>query len=234
MPLTFQVAIFMRECYAIDQRRPALDTLRSITPESRMPRWIVASMLALCIATPLRAQDQEAPNTILLLARPELRDPNFAGSVVMVLNNLGPSPAGLVVNRPTRVTVAQLFPEIETIAGRGDKVYFGGPVQLTSVVSFLFRSEEPPDKSVRVLEGVYMSTDRKLLGTLLARDEPMQGLRIFVGYSGWSRGQLEAEIARGDWTLAPADPDALFGSANERPWPDNARDVQATSLRVPR
>jgi putative transcriptional regulator len=195
-----------------------------------MPGWIVGLMLALCIAAPSRAQDQEATSTILLLARPELRDPNFAGSVVMVVNNIGPSPAGLVVNRPTRVAVAQLFPEIEAIAGRADKVYFGGPVQVTSVVSFLFRSEDPPDNSVRVLDGVYLSSDGKLLRQLLARDDPMQGLRIFVGYSGWSRGQLETEIARGDWTLAPADAGTLFGNANERPWPDNARDVHTTSL----
>ena len=197
-----------------------------------MRRWILASVLALCVAAPVRAQDHEALSTILLLARAELRDPNFAGSVVMVLNNIGSAPAGLIVNRPTRVTVAQMFPEIEALAGRGDKVYFGGPVQVTSVVSFLFRAEALPEKSTHVLADVYLSADRKLLRKLLARDDPMQGLRIFVGYSGWSRGQLEAEIARGDWTLAAADAETLFGNANERPWPDNARDVQATSLRV--
>jgi putative transcriptional regulator len=113
-------------------------------------------------------------------------------------------------------------------------VYFGGPVQVTSAVSFLFRSEVEPDNAARVLDGVYLSTDRKLLRDLLERDDPMEGLRVFVGYSGWSRGQLEAEIARGDWTLAPADADALFGNARERPWPDNARDVQATSLGLSR
>jgi putative transcriptional regulator len=200
-----------------------------------MHRWIVAAtMLAICVVAPSSAQDREVSTTILLLARTELRDPNFAGSVVVVLNNIGPAPAGLIVNRPTRVTVARLFPDIASIAGRDDKVYFGGPVQVTSAVSFLFRSEVEPDNAARVLDGVYLSTDRKLLRDLLERDDPMEGLRVFVGYSGWSRGQLEAEIARGDWTLAPADADALFGNARERPWPDNARDVQATSLGLSR
>jgi putative transcriptional regulator len=48
----------------------------------------------------------------------------------------------------------------------------------------------------------------------------MEGLRIFIGYSGWAPGQLEAEIARGDWTLAPADPEGIFGRRAEYPWPE--------------
>ena len=199
-----------------------------------MARWILMLVVAVCIAVPVRAQDPDPSTTIVLLARSELADPKFAGSVVVVLNNIGPAPAGLIVNRPTRVSVAQLFPEIESLAGRTEKVYFGGPVQVTSALSFLFRSEVEPDKAARVMDGVYLSTDRKLLQKLLARDDPMDGLRVFVGYSGWSPGQLEAEIARGDWTLAPADAETLFGNARERPWPDNARGVQATSLRFPR
>ena len=198
-----------------------------------MPRAaVVALLLALCATTHhVRAQPSEAATTIFLLARSELRDPNFARSVVVVMNNLGPAPAGLVVNRPTRLSVSQLFPDVEGLARRDDKVYFGGPVQVRSAVSFLFRSDVEPENAARVLDGVYLSADRKLLRTLLARDEPMEGLRIFIGFSGWSPGQLEAEIARGDWTLAPPDADTLFGHASERPWPDDERDVQATSFR---
>ena len=197
-----------------------------------MPRWIVtALMVALCVAAPVRAQDADPSTTVLLVARPELRDPNFGGSTVVVLNNIGPAPAGLIVNRPTRIKVARLFPDLASLEQREDKVYFGGPVQVTSAVSFLFRSDVEPGNAARVVDGVYLGTDRKLLRKLLARDEPMEGLRIFVGYSGWSPGQLEAEVARGDWTLAPADAETLFGNGSEHPWPDNGRDVQATSYR---
>jgi putative transcriptional regulator len=48
----------------------------------------------------------------------------------------------------------------------------------------------------------------------------MEGLRIFVGHSGWALGQLEAEIARGDWTVAPAETDAIFHRKSEHPWPE--------------
>src|SRR5437763_709149 len=75
-----------------------------------------------------------------------------------------------------------------------DKVYFGGPVEIASV-SFLFRADTPPEHATQILDGVYVSTNGELLRKLLARDKPMEGLRIFVGHSGWVLGQLEAEIA---------------------------------------
>jgi putative transcriptional regulator len=70
-----------------------------------------------------------------------------------------------------------------------------------------------------VLDGVYLSTDEDLLRKLIRREKPMDGLRIFIGYTGWGPGQLEAEIARGDWTLEPADAGALFAHKSEQPWP---------------
>jgi len=105
------------------------------------------------------------------------------------------------------------------LARLADKLYFGGPVALESV-SFLVRADTPPEHAIQVLGGVYLSSDRELLGKLLERDKPMEGLRILVGYSGWGPGQLEAEITRGDWTIAPADANAIFNAKSEHPWPD--------------
>src|SRR5207249_1126471 len=83
--------------------------------------------------------------------------------------------------------------------------------------SFLFRADTPPEHAMQILDGVYVSTNGELLRKLLARDKPMEGLHIFVGHSGWAHGQLEAEIARGDWTLAPAETDAIFHGKSDRP-----------------
>jgi putative transcriptional regulator len=167
---------------------------------------------------PTSADNAKPLTTILLLARAELPDPNFKDSVVLVMNNIGPAPEGVIINRPTSIAVSHLFPDIERLAQLDDKLYFGGPVEIEAV-SFLFRAEAPPEHALQVLDGVYFSTDRELLLNLLGRDKPMDGLRIFIGHSGWGPGQLEAEIARGDWTLAPADPDAVFGPRPEHPWP---------------
>jgi putative transcriptional regulator len=168
---------------------------------------------------PTSADDAKPLTTILIVARGELRDSNFRDAVVLVMNNIGPAPAGIIINRPTKVTVAQLFPDLKRLAQLNDKVYFGGPVEIDSV-SFLFRADKPPEHATPVLDGVYISSDRELLDKLLEREKPLEGLRIFVGYSGWAPGQLEAEIARGDWTLAPAEAGAIFDGKQEHPWPE--------------
>src|SRR5882762_4678531 len=81
------------------------------------------------------------------------------------------------------------------------------------------RTDTPREHAIQALDGVYVSANRELLRELLGRDKPMDGLRIFIGHSGWAPGQLEAEIARGDWTLAPAEKDAIFNGKSEHPWP---------------
>ena len=170
---------------------------------------------------PASADTEKSVTTILIAARAELPDANFKDSVVLVMNNIAPAPAGLIINRPTRIPVSKLFPDVERLAQLDDKVYFGGPVQIENV-SFLFRADTPPEDAIQVLDGVYLSTDGELLRTLLSREKPMEGLRIFIGYSGWGPGQLQAEIARGDWTPAPADAHAIFEGKPGPPWPERS------------
>ena len=186
---------------------------------TRMMAKALVACLLLALTCPVFAGDAKPLTTILLVARPELRDPNFGDSVVLVMNNIAVAPKGIIVNRPTRITVSSAFPDLKHLALLDDKVYFGGPVELSSV-SFLFRADTAPENAVAVLDGVYLSTDGELLYKLLRRVRPMEGLRIYMGYSGWAPGQLEAEIARGSWKLAPAEAAAIFDGKAERPWPE--------------
>jgi putative transcriptional regulator len=165
------------------------------------------------------AADTKPLTAILITARAELPDDNFADSTVLVLNNLGPAPVGVIVNRPTKFRVAELFPDLEKhLAQVHDRIYFGGPVELTSVW-FLLRASKAPRNAVKAFDDVYISASRELLLHLLGRDKPMDGLRIFIGHSGWAPGQLEAEISRGDWALGRANPDAIFKGKSDHPWP---------------
>ena len=159
-----------------------------------------------------------SPTAIFLVARGALTDPFFAHSVVLVMNNLAPAPLGLIINRPTPLPVASLFPDIGRLRYAPDKVYFGGPVDFRSVW-FLFRAGTAPGRAVEVLNGVYLSADASLLRRLLARNRPMAGLRIFAGHAGWAPGQLQAEIRAGYWSLRRADPGSIFGHASDYPWP---------------
>lgn len=182
-------------------------------------RAVCAFLVLFAMSGPISADEAKPLTTILLIARAELPDSNFKDSVVLVMNNIAPAPIGVIVNRPTRISVSRLFPDLDRLAQVDDKVYFGGPVEIESV-SFVFRADTPPENATRVLDGVYISGNRELLRKLLDRDKPMEGLRIFVGHSGWGPGQLEAEIARGDWALAPAETDAIFDPKSKHPWPE--------------
>ncbi len=184
-----------------------------------MVRTVCVTVFLLVLSWPTAADNAKPLTTILLVAKEEIRDPNFKGSVVLAMNNIAPAPIGVIINRPTKIAVSQLFPDVERLTRLDDKVYFGGPVGL-EMVSFLVRTDAAPENATEVVEGVYISTNRELLRKLLDRDKPMEGLRIFIGYSGWAPGQLEAELARGDWTLAPAQASSIFDNKTERPWPD--------------
>jgi putative transcriptional regulator len=179
----------------------------------------LCAFLLLCGQSwPASGADAKPLNAILIAARDDLPDSNFAHSIVLVMNNLGPGPVGIIINRPMPITVSRLFPEIERLAQVRDKVYFGGPVNFGSVW-FLFRQATPPKHAILACDGVYLSADRELLLELLGRSKPMDGLRIFLGYASWGPGQLEAEIERHDWTSKRAEAEAIFSGKSEYPWP---------------
>jgi len=202
----------------------SVNPLRSLPvriPRLRFSRFATRVLCAALVlaALPSWAAEPEATTAILIAARPDLPDPNFRDSVVLVLNNLGPGPAGVIINRPTRLSVSELFPGVEHLGQAEDKLYFGGPLAITSVL-YIFRAATPPEDAIRIADGIYLSADQNRLRKLLHREKPMEGLRIFVGFSSWGPGQLEGEIARGDWTLAPATSNSIFDRKSEHPWPE--------------
>jgi len=189
-----------------------------------LPRFVAGALCTLLLFSesswPEAAADAKPLTAILIIARDGLPDSDFADSIVLVMNNLGPGPIGIIINRPTPAPVSQLFPELKHLAQVRDKVYFGGPVD-TESVWFLFHAATPPEHAIQACEGVYLSADRQLLLQLLGRSKPLDGLRIFLGHAGWAPGQLEAEIERGDWTSKRAEMEAIFSGKSDHPWPSS-------------
>jgi putative transcriptional regulator len=184
----------------------------------------LCALLLVCGSSwPQSAAEPSRLTAIVLIARDDLPDPDFADSILLVMNNLAPGPVGIILNRPTPVSISHLFPDLKRLAPLRDKVYFGGPVDLASMW-FLFRAQSPPKYAVHACDDVYLSGDRQLLLQLLGRTKPMDGLRIFVGHAGWAPGQLETEIERGDWTSQRAKRELIFGGKSARAWPSPLRD----------
>ncbi len=198
--------------------RPASDMRCGFCPQRAGVAALCGLLLLFGTLGRASAAEQNPLTAMLLTARGEITDSSFADSVVLVMNNLGPAPVGIIINRPTAVGVAQLFPDLKRLARLHDKVYFGGPVEIDTVW-FLFRAAKQPAHAIEAFDGIYVSADRDLLLQLLGRSKPMDGLRIFVGHAGWAPGQLESEIGLGAWTAERADSKAIFNGRSEHPWP---------------
>jgi len=168
--------------------------------------------------------------SILLVARKNLPDPFFRDSVVPVTRSAGLAPVGVIVNCPTDVPLSSVFPDIERLRLREEKLFFGGPVAREQLV-VVFRAAVAPTEAIEVLEGVYMSSSRELLRELLGRENPVEGLRVFAGHAGWAPGQLESEVRRADWHLATADARMIFEEKPERLWQELERRASATTVR---
>ena len=82
----------------------------------------------------------------------------------------------------------------------------------------LFRSADVPEHSLRVCDGLYLSTDAAELERRLGGSESGKGMRVFLGYAGWAAGQLEGELARGDWFTLELDVKSIFDKDPKRLW----------------
>jgi putative transcriptional regulator len=152
----------------------------------------------------------------LLLASPTLRDPNFARTVVLIGVHSEEGAMGIVLNRPSALTVGEAVPQLEATLDEQEPVYIGGPVQPNSIV-LLAEFLDPSPAGLLVLGRIGFpapDTDIEELTRATARG------RVFAGYAGWSEGQLDAELDQGDWIVQPAQPQDVFCDEPEDLWSD--------------
>lgn len=150
----------------------------------------------------------------LLLAAPTLLDPNFKRTVVLVGVHSQEGAMGVVLNRPSEVTVGEAVPTLEPAVEASELVYVGGPVQSTSVV-VLAEFVDPTPAGVIVLGRIGFPAPDSDVDTL---GEATSRMRIYAGYAGWGEGQLEGEIDNGDWIVQPAMPHDVFTEEPEALW----------------
>jgi putative transcriptional regulator len=155
----------------------------------------------------------------LLVAMPDLADPNFRRSVVLLVHNDADGTVGLVLNRRTDLSAADLCETLD-VEWQGDpdcEVGWGGPVQpntgwvLAGGDALAGLPEATP-----FADGLHFAGSLDAL-RLVAEGQPRQ-LRLFLGYAGWGPGQLEGELAAGGWVLAPLDVESIFAVAIDDLW----------------
>jgi putative transcriptional regulator len=142
-------------------------------------------------------------------------DPNFKRSTVLVCEHNSEGSIGFILNKPLQMQVDELiddFPEFSS------EVFFGGPVQ-TDTIHYIHNVGELLDESMEIARGLYWGGDFEKLKFLISSDliKPAN-IRFFVGYSGWSEGQLEDEMTYGSWVVTDMDPNYLFKSQPGQLW----------------
>jgi putative transcriptional regulator len=193
----------------------------------------VSLVLAAILAPAAWAQAADDPlaNGVFLVAKPDLPDPNFRETVVLITQPVpGGGPLGVVLNRPTRARLSEAWPDAGAVPEQFDQLYGGGPVARNQVI-FLVRTDERVGSGLRVLDDVYLSGDPGLLKNIVGAEVKVKSLRAYAGYAGWAPRQLQAEIAAGGWYMIPADADTIFAADVTTMWPNLIRKITLRSTR---
>jgi putative transcriptional regulator len=169
---------------------------------------ILLAIAGFCTAGLVHAQ-AENERAFLLVAKPGMLDPIFDKTVVLAVRPDDGGPIGVILNRPSTVSLRELFPDRPEMANRRDLVFLGGPVEPDALL-FAFRSPRKPAKGLSVADDIYISGFSDVLAEVLKHPENAAQQRFFTGFSGWAAGQLENEIAQGGWYVLRFDARAVF------------------------
>lgn len=193
----------------------------------RLSRAVSLFIIVLGMAMPPSSHGLPAPQPqsvpvapgVFLVAKPGMHDPRFRHAVILVTAHNANGTMGLIINRPTQVTIAQALPQVEELKHRNDLLFVGGPVRPGALFTLL-STDKPPDETQHIADKLYMAVGVSGLLQALDAHTPHVSLHTYVGYSGWGAGQLRYEIARGDWLVVEGNDDAIFAQDPASVWRD--------------
>lgn len=181
----------------------------------------------------MAVSDSELTTPLLLMAMPQVLDPFFHKSVVLLLHHEAEGSFGFIVNRPTGIRISEILKGMD-VGWHGsaeDVAFFGGPVQ-PQLGTVLFTPDAPlsngdgdedDETASEVIPGVALTQHIGDLSRLA--EAPPDHFRLFLGYAGWGEGQLIEEILRNDWLTAPVSSELLFAPDPEKVWDEALRSV---------
>lgn len=150
----------------------------------------------------------EAFRASLLVSMPQLQDPNFARTVVLLCDFAPEGAFGLVINRPTDAPATSMVHlEPPVVGGNDMPLWIGGPVEPQR--GWILLGDEPAVEFKLIRDGLYLSTSPVLLREVLEA-QPAPRARVLAGYAGWGPGQLDEELAQSAWLMADVDLDIVF------------------------
>ncbi|TMI92885.1 MAG: YqgE/AlgH family protein [Bacteroidetes bacterium] len=164
----------------------------------------------------------EPSSGILLISDPFLKDPNFMRTVVFLCEHQEQGSFGFVLNRKYENTIDELIPELE---GHRIPLYYGGPVQMDTI-HFLHQYPEEIPGGQEVMKGIYWGGDFDKVVAMIKNNELDENkIRFFIGYSGWSDGQLHGELEEKSWLTVKATRKLIFHRDYKEIWKDSLKQL---------
>jgi putative transcriptional regulator len=187
-------------------------------------RSAFALLAVLVLSLPARAGD--LAESVLLVAKRQLHD-RYYGATILVARSIGQDQhIGFIVNRPTKVTLGELFPQHAPSRKVPDPVFVGGPIKPESIFALVSTRKHPGGRSVRLMPGLFAVFDAPVVDHVIENDA--HKARFLAGLVAWRAGELREEIRRGAWYVMEADP-GLVMRKPEGLWDEL---VRAQELRV--
>jgi putative transcriptional regulator len=151
----------------------------------------------------------------ILISEPFLNDPNFKRSIVLLSEHNENGSIGFILNKPTKLRLNQViddFPDFDA------PVYLGGPVQVNTL-QFIHRVGELIEGSTEIADDLYWGGNFEILKLLIEADQVKpDDFRFFIGYSGWTDGQLEDELKINSWIVTSTNIDNIFSEEPDKLW----------------
>ena len=181
-------------------------------------------MITLLVVSPLSAVAYDNKMAVplrpgvFLVATPALEDSNFIHTVILLVSYGKDGTVGLVINRPSGISLQRVLPDLKGIEKRSLPLYLGGPVSRNSLY-VLFTSDHPPPGAQKVFDRIYFADRKDVITPLLQEQDLSNKVRVYAGLAGWFHGQLEQEVRRGAWVTMEADPKMVFTDNPLSVWP---------------
>jgi putative transcriptional regulator len=173
--------------------------------EHAMRNTRFAALLALLLAcTPLAAAAAELSGSLVLVAKPELHDPLYGKTVLVVAPFGNDQHMGFIVNRPTDFTLGKIFPEHGPSQKVLDPIFLGGPVDASAIFALVPQADNPGGKSVQIMPGLFAVIDAPTVDKIIEANP--EDARFVAGLVVWRPGELRREVELGAWHVMDSDP----------------------------
>ncbi|MDH3899772.1 MAG: YqgE/AlgH family protein [Gammaproteobacteria bacterium] len=171
-----------------------------------------------------------APGMFLVSAR-KLRDRHFRKCVIYILRHDHRGTLGLIINKPGALPLSRAIDNVDAEHARKHLLYYGGPVE-TSVITMLVKNVPTSSLVEHVAGDIYFSNQRTMMDRLLKERKPASKLHFFHGHAGWTTGQLEHELSRGDWHLIEGNNRSIFSPEIRGLWQRLIRKLEPLGMIV--